>query len=83
MREQVLELSEYLSAAALVAAGVELVEVKPPSGFKSRCALVFADVGGRASAVLDEHRRGDLMVSSLKYAEAVNDLKARIFRVRG
>jgi hypothetical protein len=78
-----LELSEYLSCAALVAAGVELLEIRPPTGFRSRCALVFSDERGRASQVLADHQKGNLEVNSLRYAQAVNDLKQRIFSVRG
>jgi len=83
MKDRTLELSEYLSCAALVAAGVELLEVRPPTGFRSRCALVFSDEGGKASRILADHQKGNLEVNSLKYAQAVNDLKGRIFSVRG
>jgi len=81
--QKTLELSEYLTSAALVASGIALLEVKPPSGYQRRCALVFSDEGGRASRTLAEHRAGDLMVNSLRYAAAVNDLKGRIFSARG
>ena len=81
---QMLELSEYLAGAALVAAGVELVEVKPPSaGFRSRCTLIFVDGDGQASRVLADHQSGRLTVNSLQYAQAVNNLKGRIFSARG
>jgi len=83
MTSERLELSEYLGAAALVAAGIELLAVRPPTGFQRRCALVFSDEGGRASRTLAEHQAGDLMVNSLRYAAAVNDLKGRIFSARG
>jgi len=83
MTSKTLELSEYLSCAALVAAGVELLEVRPPTGFQRRCALVFDDADGKASRALAEHQAGSLTVNSLKYAAAVNDLKQRIFSARG
>ena len=82
-KRQVLEISEYLAGAALVAAGIELVDVRPPVGFRSRCVLVFNDGGGQASRVLADHQCGKLMVESLRYAQAVNDLKGRIFSARG
>lgn len=79
----VLELTEYLGASALIAAGVKLIEVRPPTGFRSRCVLVFNDGGGEASRVLAEHQAGRLTVNSRDFAEAVNSVKAKIFAVRG
>jgi len=83
MTNRVLELTEYLGASALVATGIVLIEVRPPTGFRSRCALVFSDEDGEASRALAEHQAGSLTVNSLKYAAAVNDLKQRIFSARG
>jgi hypothetical protein len=74
---------EYMSAAALLAGGVELLRVDPPGAFERKCRIVFDDTGGKASGLLTEHLRGTLTVSSAEYAKHLENLKTRLFAARG
>jgi len=77
-----LAVQEYLSAAAIRAAGGELLRVEPGVN-GGRCAIVFDDTDGKASALLRMHRGGVLKVCSLTFADCVDSVKRDIFAVRG
>jgi len=79
--EQVLRVTEYLSAAALDAGGAELLRVEAGTN-GGRCTFVFDDRHGRASALLRLHQHGALEVSSKKMAAAVHAMKDALFSVR-
>jgi hypothetical protein len=79
---QELRVSEYLSGAALLAAGVKLLRVEGPSGVRGRCHMVFSNTGGRAEQRLTEHLAGTLTVSSARMADAIQTLKSRLFSAR-
>ncbi len=74
---------EYMSAAALLAGGAELLRVDPPGAFERKCRIVFDDTDGKASGLLTEHMRGTLKVSSAEYARHLENLKTRLFAARG
>ena len=77
---KILVLKEYLSAAALRAAGARLLRVEPNG--RGRCAIVFENEDGTASHLLEKHRDGALKVSSRDMADAVQAVKSEIFGVR-
>ena len=79
--EQILSITEYLSAAALDAAGAELLRVEAGAA-GGRCTFIFDDRDGRASALLHQHRSGVLRVNSRDYAAAVHRAKDQLFAAR-
>jgi hypothetical protein len=79
---QELRIAEYLSAAALLAAGVKLLRVEGPSGVRGKCHMVFDNSGGISEQRLKEHLAGTLQVSSARMADGVQALKTRLFSAR-
>jgi hypothetical protein len=77
----VLRVTEYLCASALDAGGAQLLRVEAGAG-GGRCAFVFDDRQGRASALLRQHRGGVLKISSRDMAQSVHRMKDEIFGAR-
>lgn len=73
-----LTVTEYLTAAALRAAGARLLRVEPGD----RCGMVFDDTARSASAMLQRHRDGKLRISSRDMADAIQAVKNEIFAAR-
>jgi len=80
--EEILRVDEYLCAAAIRAAGGQLLRVEPGVG-GGRCTFIFDDRDDRASALLRQHRGGVLKVSSKAMAQSVHRMKDELFAVRG
>jgi hypothetical protein len=80
--EEILRVDEYLCAAAIRAAGGQLLRVEPGVG-GGRCSMIFDDAHGKASALLRLHKAGVLKVCSRDYADAVDAVKRELFAARG
>ena len=77
------KLTEYLSAAALIASGEQLLRIDPPAGQRGRCAFAFRNENGRAEKAFQKHQGGTLGVSSREMSDAIESLKTRMFALRG
>lgn len=75
-----LEISDYLSAAALRARGIRFLGVTPGNG--ARVGLVFSNEDGRAGKLLEEHLNGGFDVNSSAFCEAIRMMKDAIFGAR-
>lgn len=74
---KILELSDYLSAAALRACGIRFLGTRPGNG--ARVSLVFENGDGRAGKLLEEHLNGGVSVNSSAFCEAIRMMKDAIF----
>ena len=72
-------ITEYCSAAALMAAGARLVKAE---GGGRRVVLVYDDSDGEASRLLQAHRTGSLSLPTLQFAHALSEVKNQIFAQR-
>jgi hypothetical protein len=78
-----MELTEYLTAAALVASGIPLLRIVAPGGHHRRCAMIFDNRGGAAARAFQRHLSGVLSVSSREMADSIQTLKTKLFATRG
>ena len=77
-KDRVHRIQEYNCAAAVLAAGGQLIGAEPGR----RVSLVFDDSDGVASRLVAQHRDGELMLSTLKFAQALAEIKTTIFSTR-
>lgn len=75
-----LEVGDMTEAAAIRAAGFELIDVRPTGG--GRLVFVFDDASGGASSALRSHRCGSLQVPSLRLLESVNSMRTMVVSAR-
>jgi hypothetical protein len=67
---------------SLLASGVELLRIEAPGKFERKCRMVFW-MKVAWPALLSQHLRGTLMVSSAEFSRRLENLKTQIFAIRG
>lgn len=75
----ILKVGEYIAAATLKSLDIPYLGVEPNG---RRCAFLFDDASGRATAILRHHENGGTEVNSARLAAELNFLKSAMWAAK-